>query len=422
MNISQLEFSPVFASVYAVSIYGFMLVLAMLLVRLNVFGRALTVPSGRYGSLDGLRGLLATGVFIHHTFVMNTYFTQGEWEWSSSAVFNQLGQSTVALFFMITGFLFTLKALNPKIDWKLLYASRLLRLLPLYAVVVVIVFGVVFYLSAGVMRESPWEIIKEFLIWISFVCFGRPDVNGYPMTWTLIANVNWSLKYEVIFYVFAVPFIHLIARFVSVRSGLLISLGLIAMVLLFRWYRGGEGGISLYTVQFLGGVMVAYAYKMESIRLNVIEGRLIRWFAVAATASLFFMQYAYGAAAIVGNIIMFAAVAGGASLFGLFKAKSAIWLGDISYGIYLLHGLVLWIVLGALARAGILAHLDLFEYWLVVLGVTAVVVLLASASYTLMEKPLMGLLSAKKRAMRQQPQDSLAYGRGGTLVPDAVSR
>lgn len=409
---SQLEFSPVIASVYAVSIYVFMLVLAGVFVRTKVFGNALTKPSGRYGSLDGLRGMLATGVFIHHTFSMYGYFTGGEWQWSTSPVFNQLGQTTVALFFMITGFLFTLKALKPQVDWKSLYASRILRLVPLYALVVIVIFGMVFYLTGGVLNESPWAIIKEFLIWISFVCFGRPDVNGYPMTWTLIANVNWSLKYEIIFYLFAVPVIHVISRFISVRSGLLLSVGLLVAALLFRWLKGGEGGISLYAAQFLGGVIVAHAFRLDELKTRVIEGQAIRWLAVVATASLFFMQFAYSAAAIIANIIMFTAVAGGASLLGLFKTRSAIWLGDISYGVYLLHGLTLWVILGSLANAGLLAGLDLFSYWLVVLCAATLIVIVASCSYTFLEKPVMSLLSAKKKDDAQQTQSSLVYKSG----------
>ena len=35
---------------------------------------------------------------------------------------------------------------------------------------------------------------EELLMWLTFVCFGHPDVTGYPMTWTLIAGVNCSLN------------------------------------------------------------------------------------------------------------------------------------------------------------------------------------------------------------------------------------
>ena len=422
MSPAQLEFLPAMASIYALSIYGFMLILSKFIIRLDLFGKSLTKPSGRYGSLDGLRGLLATGVFLHHTFSAYGYFALGQWQWSSSAVFNHLGQTTVALFFMITGFLFTLKASSPTVHWKSLYLSRVARLVPLYALVVLLVFMVIFYLSDWEIKESPWAILKEFFIWITFACFGRPDINAYPMSWTLMANVNWSLKYEVIFYLFAVPVIHWMSRLISARTGLLASFGMIVAVLLFRWYRGGEGGVSLYTVQFLGGMMVAYAFRIDEIKTTVIESQGMRWLAVVATVSLLFMQYAYSPVAVISNIIMFTAVTGGASLFGLFKHKSAIWLGDISYGIYLLHGLVLWVVLSNLGKAGILVQLDVFQYWLIMLGTAAVIVLLASCSYVFLEKPVMDLLKAKKKKGSLPTQKVSQIGGGGSFVTGETSR
>ncbi len=396
---AQLEFSPVAATVYAIALYGFMWWIAGIFIKQRQFAQVLTAPSARYGTLDGVRGILATGVFVHHTFAIYGYFTTGVWQWSASPVFNQLGQTTVALFFMITGFLFTLKALKPRVDWQQLYLSRLLRLVPLYAVVVSVIFAVVFYASDWVLQESIWEIVKEYAIWLTFVCFGRPDVNAYPMTWTLIANVNWSLKYEVLFYLFAVPAIHVLGRWVAVRYALGLALSLLAAVLAFRWYRGGEGGISLYTAQFLGGVIVAYAFSLERYR-TWFSSKPLRVVAGMAALSLFALQYAYSAWAIVANVLMFAALVGGVSLWGLLNTRRAIWLGDISYGLYLLHGLVLWLVLNALQKLGVLQHLDVWQYGAIMLGAAGMIVGLASLSYRFLEKPAMQYATPRRAAPR----------------------
>jgi len=63
-------------------------------------------PNDRFESLDGLRGLLAISVFIHHINVWYGYLQSGNWMEPNSNLFNQLGQSSVALFFMISSFLF----------------------------------------------------------------------------------------------------------------------------------------------------------------------------------------------------------------------------------------------------------------------------------------------------------------------------
>ncbi len=66
----------------------------------------------RNASIDGLRGFLALGVFIHHTYIYFSYFKSGIWQHPSIYLFNQLGVTSVSLFFMITSYLFTWKFLN----------------------------------------------------------------------------------------------------------------------------------------------------------------------------------------------------------------------------------------------------------------------------------------------------------------------
>lgn len=76
-------------------------------------------------------------------------------------------------------------------------------------------------------------------------------------------------------------------------------------------------------------------------------------------------------------------------MFGILYSKPAIWLGDISYGIYLIHGLVLWTTFSACRKLIDMNLLGMLPYWLIILSVAAIVSLLASASYVCIEKPLM---------------------------------
>src|SRR5205823_3935296 len=91
--------------------------------------------TGRFASLDGLRGYLAFGVFIYHSSIWYYFVRSGKWDVPPSRVYRNLGQASVMLFFMITGFLFCSKLLRGRselIDWRKLYVSRFLRLVPLY--------------------------------------------------------------------------------------------------------------------------------------------------------------------------------------------------------------------------------------------------------------------------------------------------
>jgi peptidoglycan/LPS O-acetylase OafA/YrhL len=60
----------------------------------------------RYASLDGLRGYCAFFVFLHHASIWYSYLHTNSWAAPPSHFYNHLGQSGVAIFFMITGFLF----------------------------------------------------------------------------------------------------------------------------------------------------------------------------------------------------------------------------------------------------------------------------------------------------------------------------
>src|SRR5476649_2958569 len=107
LQITELEFSPYLALIYTGVIATAVVAASAAIVRLSNGARSLLLPPiQRTGSLDGLRGILALAVMIHHSFTAYGYFMRGQWIWSSSSIFNQLGQSSVAMFFMITGFLF----------------------------------------------------------------------------------------------------------------------------------------------------------------------------------------------------------------------------------------------------------------------------------------------------------------------------
>lgn len=96
---------------------------------------SISTTSGRFFTIDGLRGYLAFFVFLHHSCIWYYYLGSGVWANPPNRVFVHFGQIGVSLFFMITGFLFFSKMLDSRksgVDWLRLYSSRFLRLTPLY--------------------------------------------------------------------------------------------------------------------------------------------------------------------------------------------------------------------------------------------------------------------------------------------------
>jgi peptidoglycan/LPS O-acetylase OafA/YrhL len=378
------------AVVFAIFIYGVMFCTAALLVLRGTPKALTTTSTQRVGSLDGLRGMLAIGVFVHHSVTELVFIKSGAWSYGPNSVLNELGQTTVALFFMITGFLFTVKTMSGTINWRSFYIGRVARLVPLYVLIVTILFLVVFALTRGAPAEPALKVLTEYLKWISFVVFGRPDINGYPASWTLIAGVNWSLKYEVIFYAFGVPLLVLVNRTLAKPYyALALTCFLFAAVTLTRG-RLNSGGELLFAEHFLGGIITAYVYSIPALR-RIISLSIFRWLAAAAACHLALMYNANSTLAIVYSAIIFSSVVGGASVFGILKMKGALWLGDISYGIYLIHGLVLWCGFRIVGEHWLLNGPSALQFLLFAAVLGAVVVLLASSSYLFFELPAIAI-------------------------------
>lgn len=376
-----------------------MLFWAWWLLRLEPVERELSQPTHRWGTMDGLRGILATGVFVHHSFTAWVFHTTGRWEWSASPVLNQLGQSTVAIFFMITGFLFSRKALAVRVDWTELYRSRLARLCPLYFAAVAAVFAIVIAQTGGRLTEPLSALGLELARWLAFVVFGRPDINGFPQSWTVMAGVNWSLKYEALFYAFGIPALYLIARFL--RRPWLFAVTLVSLIalLVVREQTGAAQTPTLYLAHFLGGILVAFGMDLrffaEAVRRT--------WFHVLGAVALVYLCTqinSFGAGSVIASAVIFAASVGGMSIFGLLRTRPALWLGDISYGIYLLHGIVLWLVLHFMSQAGVLSDVALPSYTFLAALVGFGVVALASLSYVAMEKPVMRWAHSRREARK----------------------
>jgi peptidoglycan/LPS O-acetylase OafA/YrhL len=83
-------------------------------------------------------------------------------------------------------------------------------------------------------------------------------------------------------------------------------------------------------------------------------------------------------------------VAYGNSLFGLLKLKSSILLGEISYSIYLLHGIVLYVLFTFLGFVQI-NHFTIIEYSFGLAAVGAIVIGFSTITFITIEKPCIKL-------------------------------
>ena len=114
-----------------VSLLPILPIILVALATMKLTGSALGIrpAEGRFASIDGLRGYMAFFVFLHHSCIW--YFATHGYGWRPppSNVYSQFGSTSVAVFFMITSFLFFSRLLQARggvLDWLKLYVSRAL--------------------------------------------------------------------------------------------------------------------------------------------------------------------------------------------------------------------------------------------------------------------------------------------------------
>lgn len=369
--------------------------------------RGSPAEQGRLASLDGLRGYLALGVFVHHATLWRAYVQPGHAWFPRHPIplYIHIGQSAVTAFFLMTGFLFGGKLAEGRVrpvNWTRLYVSRLLRIYPLYGVALAGVLVAVAALGGTALRVPPATFARSVLAWAHFA---RPDLNGVPATWVVIAGVTWSLAYEWLFYA-ALP---LAALAFGVRPPVpWLLAGTAGVALWWHWIAVSDnGGVrAIFLTTFAAGVLVSVVTRSVRVRA-LLGGPAAACVAIAATVAVP-LRYAepYQLPVVALLTVAFAPVAAGNTIFGLLRLPASRLLGEISYSIYLLHGLLLFGILRGVLGVPMVAALSTGAYWGLVLALTPVLVVGAFASYRLVERPCIGMTPHAQRWVAERVEAS----------------
>jgi peptidoglycan/LPS O-acetylase OafA/YrhL len=292
----------------------------------------------RNAAIDGLRGYLALAVLAHHFLIWLGLIQFGRgWRAPAFFPFNHLGLGAVALFFMITGYVFQPWIAKGEITgWPRLAVRRLFRLQPLVLLSVALVVALCFARGGSVGAGQ----LRAVLIWLS--CWSEPDLFGIAETGRINAYVLWSLKFEWLFTLFLLPICALAARALRGRAPLWLAPGaLLLLVCGANFVAPGEGvlaPLAMLAPLFLIGMIAHEVLARERVRVWFAG----RWRLPLASLGLIFamaraptpfppMQMAlYG--------LFFCCIAARRDL-RLLTGLAAQALGAWAYPIYLLHGL-----------------------------------------------------------------------------------
>ncbi|RIK80386.1 MAG: hypothetical protein DCC68_11175 [Planctomycetota bacterium] len=334
----------------------------------------------RLVQLDGLRAFAVLGVILHHT---------TRWEFGIP-----LGPYCVRLFFVLSGFLITgilLKARAQSNDTgfilRAFYARRFLRIFPVYyaSLAALLLLG-----QPDISATFPWHVA-----YLSNVLCSMPDVeivSAWGHLWSLSVEEQFYLLWPALilfmpnraipyFLVGAVacgPLFRLIcgtywgvAPAVYLTPGCLDSLGLGALL---AWYQRSE--------RPLGDIDRLSAWALRSGLL--IVGIHLACQYLDISFKLWLLTRDFGAA-LVACWLVHRASEGFAGAWGRVLSNGfLVYLGTISYGMYLFHNFVPWLA----EFAGFAVPMHGIERFLFV-GASTIVV--AALSWHVFEKPLNAL-------------------------------
>lgn len=283
-------------------------------------------PPARLLKLDALRGLAALAVVIYH---FTRPFPSDPDFFRQSAVTAAWGKHGVELFFVISGFVIfmTLSRTRRPVDF---IVSRFARLYPAYWAGIAFTTAVVLALDVEPLQRSAYEIAVNVTM-----LQGLPFTGARDVDWSY-----WSLFTELLFYLV------MLALFASNglrRIELVLAMALLAAVA----YSAANAAADAYVLHWRIEAALDYLRPILPYAPYFVIGiclyRLWRHENVAVAAGLLLAAVATVAATLTTaqlTAALIAIAAFGLILTGrasLLRTRPLVWLGGISYSLYLVH-------------------------------------------------------------------------------------
>lgn len=367
-----------------------MIVLDWLARESKLFAGAISDLGNREPHIDGLRGLCALLVAAHHLAYYYVWVRTGEWQIRyDDHVLRTMGKVAVAIFFLICAYLFwgkvSLAARNRRtIDFLALLRNRLWRLSPMYAFAMAAAILVVGLGGEGFrLHQSYSQTLEQTVQAFGYCFFGIPIYNGSFLAYAAI-GVSWSLRYEWLFYL-SLP---LLSSFNMPRLWFITLPALIVI---------NECCTQFDYVEYFAYGGIAYELsRLKAVR-RALSGRL---FDGVSLLGLGWVTWHYNDPDIARGLAplllsaAFLPIAAGASWFGALNRNGFRFVGSVSYSLYLLHCVVLFIAQPALRAVGNAALAQL----VLNVALLLVIVVLSFVTYATIERPFMakGSLPARR--------------------------
>lgn len=352
------------------------MVLTMIAIfNMNVFKFLDDSTPVRKNHLGELRFILSSAVLFHHLVLCGFYFDGQNWTDAGHNISAYFGKASVAIFFMISGFLFGVVNKNNFEFWVSFYTKRLFRLGPMCFVSSFLCL--LFIFSVGEMAfDFKYTVLKSILWFDAGILNIKPDVNSVKRALLVNAGATWTLRWEWCLYFF-LP----ILSFFSCKNKIILSsvICIFAMTIIFyvchiKGVYYSERLLVIYSVFF--GVLCRNTTvfdKREIMLLLLSIGAAVCDFLVLNKPSLLFP-----------SCVFLMASKGSCFLGFLKKHKGLKRLGNISYSVFHLHGIIWYFIFFSMG-----GYLKIASVWIFLSIVTVgffVIVVAATAFYVYVEK------------------------------------
>jgi peptidoglycan/LPS O-acetylase OafA/YrhL len=305
----------------------------------------------RVDELDGLRGMTILAVVIYH-YANNLIDAEAS---KFNLVLKSLTHffyTSIDMFFILSGFLLggiLIKNKNSKNFFKAFYMRRICRIIPLYLLLLLIVFIIC---SLEIGKGTGWWFNEELPFWVYFTFLQNIFMGIKDMVGNDWLGPTWSLAVEEQFYLL----ISVLIYFSPKKALIYILIIGIICAPIFRFNAPTAYALSTFTYcrfdSLFGGILVALLHQNNQF-IQFFKKHFSKFYFLAFLFIIITLMFAIGKwhmelfivntwFSMIYMLILLIVISDANNIFSkLTRISFLIKLGIYSYSIYLFHEIIL---------------------------------------------------------------------------------
>lgn len=355
-----------------------------------------------------MRFFAALAVVVTHVELLKSQYSKPNL-WANNKLIFELGGLGVVFFFVLSGFLITYLLLEEKsktgtIAIKKFYSRRILRIWPLYFLIMILGFFVLpnFHLFdhayfTKYFQDSFWQNLVLYIIILPNLALAL--YNPVPHI-----GQSWSIGVEEQFYAIWPWLVKLSKNLLKVLIGVIAVCLAVKVVFQFMVMKHPDNQLLMHLKTFIatlkfesmaiGGIGAWFVHNKKYYTF-IINNALLLVSIALIVISVYFTPHALQDGMFLVQSVLFLIViinvsCNSDSVIKL-ENKVFVFLGNISYGIYMYHMMVIVGVILAMERMGIQVDNSLYSQVIIYASSIGMTVVISFLSYRYFEKIFINL-------------------------------